>query len=277
MYVLYLYLAACGPKGHGSGKPLPSRTAALFYSPLTRPNPIPNYSELYWGIPVIYTIYPPDKRKVVKRTKEKDKGKYILGRTWPVLLTLLHLLPVPVFVHSSPSRRHPAPYPRVLQKTHHCPYGLLFPQPPQSQRPWVLSFASLPSPLPQGLDLRNPSPTLSEQMMARLPLPSVAPLALVHIQTWAGYLVVKEGPDRRVTREQLVIPLGRGLADPPQCSPSEAGAARGRYRRSGRTWSLIHCEVAAVLRSVVLLVRCGRLVCHRTGLAHRLSVLRPPP
>ena len=83
MYVLYLYLAACGPKGHGSGLPLPSRTAALFYSPLTRPNPIPNYSELYWGIPVIYTIYPPDKREVVKRTKEKDKGKYILGGPGP--------------------------------------------------------------------------------------------------------------------------------------------------------------------------------------------------
>ena len=27
------YLAACGPKGHGSGLPLPSRTAALFKHP----------------------------------------------------------------------------------------------------------------------------------------------------------------------------------------------------------------------------------------------------
>ena len=27
------YLAACGPKGHGSGLPLPSRTAAFFTSP----------------------------------------------------------------------------------------------------------------------------------------------------------------------------------------------------------------------------------------------------
>ena len=89
------------------------------------------------------------------------------------------------------------------------------PRPPQSQRPRVLPFASLPNPLPQGPDLRNPSPTLSEQMMARLPLPSVAPPELVHIQTWAGHPVVKEGPDRRVACEQLVIPLGRGLADPP--------------------------------------------------------------
>ena len=33
VYVLNLYLATCGPKGHGSGLPLPSRTAALFLTP----------------------------------------------------------------------------------------------------------------------------------------------------------------------------------------------------------------------------------------------------
>ena len=33
MYILYIYLAACGLKGHDSGLPLPSQATALFYSP----------------------------------------------------------------------------------------------------------------------------------------------------------------------------------------------------------------------------------------------------
>ena len=69
-----------------------------FLLPLARPNPISDYSELYWGIPTTYTLYPPDKRKDVTGTKERDKRKYILGWAWPILLTLLSwdLFPVPV-------------------------------------------------------------------------------------------------------------------------------------------------------------------------------------
>ena len=84
------------------------------------------------------------------------------------------------------------------------------------------------NPLPQDPNLRNLGPALREQMMARLPLPAVALSAPVRIQTlWAGHPFVKGETDRRVACEQLVIPLGRELAGPPECSLFESGAARG--------------------------------------------------
>ena len=75
-------------------------------------------------------------------------------------------------------------------------------------------------------------------MMARLPF-AAAPLALVRIQTlWAGHSVVKvfEGPDRRVACEQLVIPLGRGLARyTPNYHPSLGPPDFDTGRRARRT------------------------------------------
>ena len=58
----------------------------------------------YTRVSVPYSRNPPDKGGVIRRKKEKDKGKYILGRAWPVLLPLLPwgLLSVPTFAHSSP-------------------------------------------------------------------------------------------------------------------------------------------------------------------------------
>ena len=41
MYVFYFYLAACGPKGHGSGLLLPSRTAEIIILPLNDRIPPP--------------------------------------------------------------------------------------------------------------------------------------------------------------------------------------------------------------------------------------------
>ena len=35
--ISYLFTATCGPKGHGSGMPLPSRTAAGFYQTISCP------------------------------------------------------------------------------------------------------------------------------------------------------------------------------------------------------------------------------------------------
>ena len=73
VYVFYFYLTACGPKGHGSGLPLPT---ALSNIPITRPCPIPNHCGLNWGIPVSYI-----RLHQTKERKSRDKGKVTKEKT----------------------------------------------------------------------------------------------------------------------------------------------------------------------------------------------------
>ena len=79
----------------------------------------------------------------------------------------------------------------------------------------VLPPAIPVNPLPQPPDLRGPRPALCEKVMVRLPPPAAAPPALVQAQTLgSGHAVMEEGPDRGVTRKQLVIAPSQGLPNP---------------------------------------------------------------
>ena len=121
------YLAACGLKGHGSGLPLPSRTAELSKHDQI---PVPNHSGSNWGNPFPY--YPSRQTKErLKDDKGKTKEKYILGRARLALLALRTpgALLASVFTHSCPGHlgRRSAPHPRVLQELHYCPHRVVLP------------------------------------------------------------------------------------------------------------------------------------------------------
>ena len=71
--VLYLYIAACGLKGHGSGLLLPLRTAALF-SPLYMTKSYPNHYGSYRDNPFSFSpILPNKESEYVKEKKTKEK------------------------------------------------------------------------------------------------------------------------------------------------------------------------------------------------------------
>ena len=116
----------------------------------------------------------------------------------------------------------------VFSRNSTRPDRVIFPQPSQRWFPRVLPPAILPHSLPKLPDLGGPCPTLRKEVMARLPPAAVTPPALVQLQPLgAGHSIAEEGPDRRVAREEPVVPLGCGLADSPQLFPSEARAPRG--------------------------------------------------
>ena len=81
----------------------------------------------------------------------------------------------------------------------------------------MLPLAVPVNPLPQPPELRGPRPALCEKVMVRLPPPAAAPPALVQAQALrlgSGHAVMEEGPDRGVTRKQLVIVSSQGLPNP---------------------------------------------------------------
>ena len=97
-----------------------------------------------------------------------------------------------------------------------------------SQRPRVLPSTILADHPPQSPDLGGPGPALNEQVMARLPPAAVAPPSLVELQSLRhGHLLVKEGPDGGVSRQQLAVTNGQRLSGSSQQLPSEAGSTRG--------------------------------------------------
>ena len=75
VYSFICYTAICGPKGHGSCLPLPSRTAAEFSLPYTRLNPVPTTMGHYWDNPISYYLSPPNKGKVKMRQRKGRQKK----------------------------------------------------------------------------------------------------------------------------------------------------------------------------------------------------------
>ena len=70
--IFYLYTATCGPKGYGSGLPLPSRTVAgSLYITLLYPGPNRQPSVLV-GYPFLLFPNPPDKRE--REIKRQGSG-----------------------------------------------------------------------------------------------------------------------------------------------------------------------------------------------------------
>ena len=104
MCVFYFYLAACGPKGQGSGLPLPWRATALFEHPHYKTTSHPNHSGLNRGIPVSHPRIRPTKEKPVpsyrqegNTQEEKTQPKAGLARPPTPLnsMRLPHLYPRP--------------------------------------------------------------------------------------------------------------------------------------------------------------------------------------
>ena len=197
------------------------------YMTVTCPQPL-------WAIlgrPLPLLPRPPDIRKgYQKRTKEKTKERYTLGRARAVLLALLPqgLVSVPVLIHSSPRRlrRRPTPHPRALQKLHHRPDSVVLPEPSQRWRPRVFPSTILSHSPPQLPNLGPPRSTLREQMVTRLPPAAVTPPTLVGLQPLgARHPIVEEGADRRVAGKLLVVALGNRLAYLSHRPPPEAGAS----------------------------------------------------
>ena len=155
------------------------------------------------------------KRKIQPRA---GQARPLALRHLPDALPLANVRPT----HS----RGPGPNRRILWKLNDRLSSLLPPNPPHRRCPGVLPTAVLPNPLPQPPDLRGPRPTLREQVMARLPLPAIAPPALVRPQPLGpGHSVMQEGANGSVPGQQLIVSLGRRLSDPAKhfgakaCSP----------------------------------------------------------
>ena len=75
VYVFYFYLASCGPKGQGSGKPLPLRIAALFKHPNYKTTSHPQPLRAKLGHPYLLPQSPPKQKKGRGETKERWRGK----------------------------------------------------------------------------------------------------------------------------------------------------------------------------------------------------------
>ena len=71
--ILYFYTATCGPKGHGSGLPLPRGNGGFFEKDLFL-SPIEMINSN--GAPLSPSFHdPPDKRKKNKQNERKEKEK----------------------------------------------------------------------------------------------------------------------------------------------------------------------------------------------------------
>ena len=74
VYILYFYLAACGPKGHGSGLPLPPRTAALF-RPLIHGHILSPATVSYTGAALSPTPVARQTEEGLSNGRKKGQGK----------------------------------------------------------------------------------------------------------------------------------------------------------------------------------------------------------
>ena len=81
---------------------------------------------------------------------------------------------------------------------------------------------------PQSPNLKSEGPTLGEEVVARLFLAAAAPPTVAGLPSErACHSLVQEGPDRRVTQEELVISVRQGLPRSSQGFSPEPGARGG--------------------------------------------------
>ena len=138
------------------------------------------------------------------KQQRKDKGKYILGRARPGLvsfnLAVLILLP-PMSQRKKPS------HPRVPQKGQHCRSRSLIPEHRPHRRGHRASlFAQPPNPLPHGSCLAGPRQAPGHEEKSGLSLAGIAIPAPIQVDLAHSFEV---RPKRSMAGEELVVPPGQ--------------------------------------------------------------------
>ena len=204
--VSLFYPATCGPKGYGRSSgiapQIPISCSRRGFRQSTAP----------------YLLFPRSRRKPEthqgEKGQRKDRGeKYILRRPRFSLLSLA----VPLLLWGPP--RNYASDLRVSQEGQCRIRCLLLPQQPDRGRPQVFLLSCLPCVLPHFPGLRGPRSAACREVVARLPLATVAPPALVPIDLLDH--VVEVRPNHCVAWQELVITAGHRFSCAAELLPSD--------------------------------------------------------
>ena len=142
------------------------------------------------------------------KQQRKDKGKYILGRARPglVSLNLAALILLPPILPPRSQRKKPS-HPRVPQKGQHRRSRSLIPEHRAHRRGHRASLlAQPPNPLPHGSCLAGPRQAPGHEAKSGLSLAGIAIPAPVQVDLAHSFEV---RPKRSMAGEELVVPPGQ--------------------------------------------------------------------
>ena len=144
-----------------------------------------------------------------KRTKERQRKKYILGQARPALLSLtlaILILLSPIFPLRSQQKK--LSYPRVPQERQDRGLRSAVPEHgPHRRGPRASFFAQPPNPLPHGSRLAGPSRAHGHEVRSGLALAGIAEPASIRVDLFHS---LEARPKRSMAGEELVI-LRRAL------------------------------------------------------------------